>query len=77
MGRRTLRLAADAMAAGVVLVGAGCTANAPGGHASPASAVSQPMPVPFIVKARYTGHLAWVAARSPQPAPWPREASGW
>ena len=57
MGRRTLRLAAGAVAAGVVLLGAGCTANAPGGHASPASAVSQALPVPFTVTAGYTAKM--------------------
>jgi DNA-binding beta-propeller fold protein YncE len=57
VGRRTLRLAAGAVAAGVVLLGAGCTANAPGGHASPASAVSQALPVPFTVTARYTAKM--------------------
>ncbi len=50
------RLAAAAVLAGVVLLGAGCSANATapaGGHTSPAAA-SAALPSPFTVTARYT-----------------------
>ncbi len=55
MGRRTLRLAAAAMAAGVAVLAGGCAA---GGASAPSKqpdpAASRVLPVPFTVTARYS-----------------------
>jgi 6-bladed beta-propeller len=57
MERMTSSLAAAAVVAGVVILGAGCAANpaAPaGGHPSAAAAASPALPNPFTIMARYS-----------------------
>jgi len=56
MDGTTSRLRATLLA-GVVLLGAGCTANAAapaGGHTGPAAAAASALPNPFTITARYT-----------------------
>src|SRR5260370_24297353 len=58
MERRTLRLAAGAMAAGVAVLAVGCSASGASGPGKrPGPAASQILPVPFTVMARYTATM--------------------